>query len=290
MNTDLTGGYYRRIYAGYLTSKKINAVSMGAEAWFWRLHSIADDYGNLHGEPSMLCSLAAPRRSVSAKQAEEWTNELLIAQLIYSYCSDEDVYLHIISFEAKQPAGKNGKRVQKCPMHPDSLPILPGESKKIQINPGESSANRKILTDHYYDNHHNETTLPEAADAAPARKAKPRSEKQIERDSLFDAIKVAFYPSGTSKADEKLISQTVTALKAKKALPEEVSRRLSLWPSLYPDAAPLSPPGLAKHWDSLNGRSGVRTPKPRRNEGIENEKDDHVYLRALKKWQQENGQ
>lgn len=136
----------------------------------------------------------------------------------------------------------------------------------------------------------NTILMPEAANAAPARKAKPRSEKQIERDSLFDAIKVAFYPSGTSKADEKLIGQTVTALKAKKASPEEVSRRLSLWPSLYPDAAPLSPPGLAKHWDALNGRSGVRTPKPRRNEGIENEKDDHVYLRALKKWQQENGQ
>ena len=38
----------------------------------------------------MLCSLAAPRRSSITKQSEEWTNELLIAQLIYSYCSDEE--------------------------------------------------------------------------------------------------------------------------------------------------------------------------------------------------------
>ena len=115
--------------------------------------------------------------------------------------------------------------------------------------------------------------MPEAANAEPARK-KPRTEKQIERDALFDAIKATFFPSGTSKADESLIGKTVTALKAKNAIPDEIAKRLARWPLLYPDAGPLTPSGLAKHWDAL---------------GIAREKTAPEFNRAafeeeIKKW------
>lgn len=149
MNTDLTGGFYRRIYAGYITGKRINKVSMEAEAWFWRLHSIADDYGNFHGDPELVWKAASGRRKLTVAQARTWTQELIAAGLAYEYCSDEDTYIHIVGFEAKQPAGKNGKRVQKCPKHPDS-----GESQIIQVNPGESRCAPEILTEHYQDHNH----------------------------------------------------------------------------------------------------------------------------------------
>jgi hypothetical protein len=32
---DMTKGMYRRIYSGFLNGKRINAVSEGAENWFW---------------------------------------------------------------------------------------------------------------------------------------------------------------------------------------------------------------------------------------------------------------
>lgn len=255
----MTDGLYRRIYAGYLKSRKINKLSLQAEAWFWRLHSIADDYGNLHGDPVLIWKDASGRRDITVKQAEALTQEILDAGLAYAYYSDDDVFIHIVGFESKQPAGRNGKRIQKHPMHPDSPPSLPGESGGIQNNPRESQSIRKILTHHSHSHSHSQdqdkdqdnSHIATPADAVAASVAKPRSEKQIERDGLFDALKAEFFPSGTSKADESLIGKTVTALIAKHARPEEVPVRRARWPTLYPDAGPLTPPGLAKHWDAL---------------------------------------
>lgn len=93
------------------------------------------------------------------------------------------------------------------------------------------------------------TSLP--SPEAPARVAKPRSEKQIERDELFEAVAREWYPSGVSKEDAALIGKAVTALKAKHATPSEIPVRRARWPTLYSDAGPLTPMGLAKHWDAL---------------------------------------
>ena len=303
--TDMTDGQYRRIYAGYISSRKISKLTLGAEAWFWRLHSLADDYGNLYGDPALIWKYASGRRNITVKEAERLTQEVLAANLAYAYYDDEDVYIHIIGFEKKQVASnRNGKRVQRFPMHPDEesadVNTTQGALRKSGILEDGQRCNRKILAQQEQEQEQyqeqDQIILPEAAVAAPASELpklsspkKPRTEKQVERDSLFEAVAKAFFPSGQSKDDASLIGKTVTALKAKQATPEEIPRRLARWPTLYPDAGPLTPPGLAKHWDALNGRAITPTPKPRRNEGIEDESQDFVYQRAMKKWKQDNG-
>lgn len=124
---DLTLGIYRRIYAGFRTGHRINAVSIGAEAWFWRLNAIADDYGNFMAEPTILRNEAAGRRKVSVKQAEAWLAELVPALVVLATIAGER-FGHIVGFEKLQPAGKNGRRIRKVPVHP-------GESGGIQNNP-----------------------------------------------------------------------------------------------------------------------------------------------------------
>lgn len=274
----MTSGLYRRIYAGFLTGKRINSISIEAEAWFWRLHAIADDFGNLHGDSKLLCSLASPRRTVTVKQVSGWAQELIGAGLIVSYQANQDSYFNIVGFDDKQPAGKNGKRTKRFP-------------DMTKVNPGESRCSQEILAHNTNTNTNtkdNTNLLPEPADAGPARKV--RSPKQIERDDLWEAVKDAFYASGVSKDDESLIGRTVTALKAKQATPEEIPRRLARWPMLYPEAGPLTPPGLAKHWDALSGKSTKPMTKPRRNEGIENEADDHAWQRAMRKWSEQGNE
>jgi len=115
LELDMTEGIYRRIYAGFLTGKRINAVSLEAEAWFWRLHALADDYGNLHGSIRMLANLAAPRRDLPTAKVEALCRELEKAQLIAAYEVDGEAYFNIIGFEKKQPAGRNGRRIRKVP-------------------------------------------------------------------------------------------------------------------------------------------------------------------------------
>ena len=60
---DLTRGSYRRVYAGFIAGKRICKLSMLAEAFFWRLHAVADDFGNCVGDPALLAQQTAGRRT-----------------------------------------------------------------------------------------------------------------------------------------------------------------------------------------------------------------------------------
>lgn len=145
MVIDLTKGIYRRIYAGCVTGRRINRVSLGAEVLFWRLHCVCDDFGNLEGEHAWIKSMAFPRRDeVKESNIGRWLAELEQVKLIEMYRVGDEHFVHILNFEELQPGGKNGKRFKKftAPTEPlgDSrcIQVNPGESKIIQVNPVSS--------------------------------------------------------------------------------------------------------------------------------------------------------
>lgn len=142
----MTDGLYRRIYAGFLTGRRINAVTIGAEMCFWRLQAVADDFGNLSGDTPLLCSMAFPLRRVTTQKLEGWIAELANARnnrgisLIRGYRIHGEPYIHIEDFERRQPARKNGRKLRRFPP--------PGESRGIQGNPGaEKSPDTDTDTD-----------------------------------------------------------------------------------------------------------------------------------------------
>ena len=109
---DMTRGVYRRIYSGFLWGRRINAVSMEAEAWFWRLVAVADDMGNFRADIEALVSDASPRRRVSDDAVGVWMAELRrpgpgLAPLIVLYESDGEEYGHIENWEALQPMARD---------------------------------------------------------------------------------------------------------------------------------------------------------------------------------------
>lgn len=132
MDCDLTRGIYRRVYAGFLAGKRINSVSLEAEAWFWRLHAVADDYGNLLAIPSQLPMLLAPLRHITVEASERWVHDLVQVGLIVVYEVAASRYINIVDFTTLQPAGKNGRRVVRFPKMP---PAASGESNSIQSRP-----------------------------------------------------------------------------------------------------------------------------------------------------------
>ncbi len=128
---ELWDGIYRRIYAAALRGKRINSVSLEAEAAFWRLHLVADDYGGFDADPLSLRVTAFRKRpEVTEPQIQKWLKELGESKLIQVYPVCEDTFGTIIDFIHFQPAGKNGRRVRKYPP-----PVHSGESKGIQGNP-----------------------------------------------------------------------------------------------------------------------------------------------------------
>lgn len=152
-NVDLTRGISRRIYSGGLRDgRRINSVSVGAVYWFLQMHAAADDYGNVRGNPKLLIADAAPRRAsketspfpITPAKVAQWLGELSGHQLIAAYEVAGEQFFHISKFVCMQPAGRNGKRVQRYPGDPWSEkeakenPGASGESGCIQVNPDSS--------------------------------------------------------------------------------------------------------------------------------------------------------
>ncbi len=146
---DAVRNLYRRHYASYIRGRRINLLTLEAEAWFWRLHDIADDFGNLEGDP-LLCyarTVGGRRSTVTPEMVEGWIGEMITVGLIVRYEADAGIFLHFLGFTKLQPAGKNGRRVRQFPsphfseveIDASSLPTTNTTSKGIQGNPGESN-------------------------------------------------------------------------------------------------------------------------------------------------------
>lgn len=136
--TDLTRGIYRRIYSGFINGKRFNSISRDASGWFWRFQAIADDFGDGPADPlPAFHATVGNSPDVSVDDVLRWLLECRSVDLLCLYEIDGETYFHIRDFEVMQPAGKNGRRVQKYPIF--------DESRIIQGNPGESKENESKI-------------------------------------------------------------------------------------------------------------------------------------------------
>jgi len=85
----------------YPESRKINAVSIEAEAMFCRLLALCDDHGNYYGRPRLLLThLWGHRwanRTMSLRKCTRCRNELVLAALVELYRPDGNEYLHVVN-------------------------------------------------------------------------------------------------------------------------------------------------------------------------------------------------
>ena len=86
----------------YPKSRKINAVSLGAEVMFVRLLALCDDHSNYDGDPKLLLSGLFGDRwangTVSLRNCARWRNELVTIGLVELYRpGDGREYLHVVN-------------------------------------------------------------------------------------------------------------------------------------------------------------------------------------------------
>lgn len=134
---DLVRGTYRRQYSGFLRGRRICSVTIGAEAWFWRLHALADDWGRFEADPALLARDASGRREITQIQSEEWIAELIGANLVMAYYVRNTRHLAIIEFTSMQPAPKSGNRICRVP-EPDPVRCLDNLSVPVRLSPSLS--------------------------------------------------------------------------------------------------------------------------------------------------------
>lgn len=193
---NLVGGIYRRLYSNFPRGRRINSVSVEAECLFWRLHAIADDLGNFQADRTLIKADAAPLRAWSEKAIGGMMAELVAAKLIAEYEVEGEKYAHILDFEALQPAGRNGKRIQRHPVAGASGGIRgnPGESKIIRVHPGESGA-----SDTDTDTEDDTDTESESGNESKTNTPPPRKAGSGVSDADVDAIYAA-YPRKVGRA------------------------------------------------------------------------------------------
>lgn len=173
---DLTRGRYRRQYDGFLNGRRINAVSRLAEWWFWRLHAIADDFGNFLCDPIHLRNTAAPRRDITPSEADALTKECSTGNLIEMYEAKGEPYGHVVGFLVLQPPPRNGRRVRRYPAFPgeqselDQIIAEPQfDQEGVPGNPGESGGynhHQQQQANQYQHEHHNHHQQGAAAESA----------------------------------------------------------------------------------------------------------------------------
>lgn len=111
---ELIGGIYRRIYAQRIRlDERINsdALSFAAEAFYFRVHAAADDYGIFPATPRICKAETSPLRNCSVTDVAGWLDELEAVGLIRRFDVGAERFGSIGEFLAMQPAGRNGKRV-----------------------------------------------------------------------------------------------------------------------------------------------------------------------------------
>lgn len=118
-----TYGRYRRQYESFIFGKRICALSWGAEAFYWRCHAIADDYGNFPVDPFILIPKAGGLRRMEPEEAVGYIREMESNRLIMLYFANEDdCYGHFLSFTKLQPptGPPRGARLGRKRQYPES--------------------------------------------------------------------------------------------------------------------------------------------------------------------------
>ena len=154
----------RILREGILTSPRVNALSFGAELFYRRLMTVADDYGRYHASPATLrgaCWPICPDK-VTEKQITAWINECLASdiQLLSVYESGGYRYLQIANFgqqvrgKSKFPEPPSAEQLLSNRLATDkqmcSLVVVVGEGEGEGVNAGPRKKHRI-----------DETTLPQ---------------------------------------------------------------------------------------------------------------------------------
>ncbi len=98
----------RYIRDGYLTSERVDALSLDAERFYFRLLLVVDDFGRYLANAAILRSMCFPLKGdISTGQIAAWLNECARAGLVVVYNADGKRYLAIERFGQRPRSRKS---------------------------------------------------------------------------------------------------------------------------------------------------------------------------------------
>ena len=108
-----------------ILSRKINAVSEGAENLYYRIYVNTDDFGLFHADPEILKGqIYTLRKDITIEIIQNRLDELIEIELIKIYKYNSEAYLEIVDFEKHQTFRKDYTRKYDYPK-PDTKSYEP---------------------------------------------------------------------------------------------------------------------------------------------------------------------
>jgi len=112
-----------------ILSRKINAISEGAENLYYRVYVNTDDFGLFHADPEILKGqIYTLRKNISIETIEDRLKELSEIELIKLYKHNGETYLEVVDFEDHQTFRKDYVRKYDYPK-PDTKLYEPVQNR-----------------------------------------------------------------------------------------------------------------------------------------------------------------
>lgn len=124
----------RIVRAGILSSESVNTLSWGAEVFYRRLMSVADDFGRYDGREPILRASLYPLVLSRVRESDivTWIGECRDAGLVRLYSCAHKPYLEIVKFDQRKREGAKSR----WPEPPDCATA--GASPQVAASSGES--------------------------------------------------------------------------------------------------------------------------------------------------------
>ena len=124
------------------TSKSLDQLSAEAERLWWRLITVADDFGRFEAEPVLLLSKCFPRKAqiYDLLDIAKWYAELEACELVRTYVSKGQLYGFFVTW------GKYQTMRAKASKYPDPNKCLQTQTDSLVIVVGSASADANICS------------------------------------------------------------------------------------------------------------------------------------------------
>ena len=90
----------RIVREGIISSEAVNSLGWDEEVFYRRLHSVVDDYGRFHANPSLLRAACYPLQldKVGNQDVAKWLTACVRAGLVRAYTVEGKQYLEVVKF------------------------------------------------------------------------------------------------------------------------------------------------------------------------------------------------
>jgi hypothetical protein len=233
----------RYIREGLNDSERVFSLSYGAQAFYFRLMLVVDDYGRIEADPIILLSRTFPRgiKSIDISTVEGWLDECCQGEepLVTVYTVNRKRYLQVSNFKQRV------RTESKFPAPPVALPTNDGQSSDTSVaDDGRLRASRANSSSNSLSHSSSDSDSDSDSDSQSADKEAIAVEVKVAATAV--GSNVLRMPIGTAGVQ---VVQGTIAVNGDACVPSRGRRSALSAPDLPPISDAVRDVWVKSHWE-----------------------------------------